>query len=271
MGFKSILNRLNERRTGAVSRHPNVLLQEEQSGESLDSSQEVSSSRSDRCLHTPECSVGDLEELSDIALSVKGQEDGMAIDLLLSHDEPMKAELVGIALYSTNAERACYVPIWSAGSRESESRSRCESAAIPRPVLEDAWCPLTHEAKKQIAFLLRHGIRLRGLRSDTAIAAYLLNPDSSSYSLSDLLFRYTEDRFVPESALYGRGSNTPQYHDIVEVPPEEVARRYSRAVCELPYLADLLDSKVKEVGMDGLWHEVELPLVQVLARMELQE
>jgi len=271
MGFKSILNRLNELPDREPSsRHPNVLLQKEQSGESLDSSQEVSSSRSDRCLHTPECLVGDLEELSDIALSVKGQEDGMAIDLLLSHDEPMKAELVGIALYSTNAERACYVPIWSAGSRESESRSRCESALqILRPVLEDASVPkYMHEAKRQITFLLRHGIALRGLRSDTAIAAYLLSPESSSYSLSDLLFRYTEDRFVPDLALYGKSSNTPEYHGILEVPPEEVARRYSRAVCELPYLADLLDSKVKEVGMDGLWHEVELPLVQVLARME---
>ena len=271
MGFKSILNRLNELPAREPSSgHSNVLPQEEQSGESLDSSQEVSPSCSDRCLHTPECSVGDLEELSDIALSVKGQKDGIAIDLLLSHDEPMKAGLVGIALYNTNAERACYVPIWSAGSSESESRSRCESALqILRPVLEDASLPkYMHEAKRQITFLLRYGIALRGLRFDTAIAAYLLSPESSSYSLSDLLFRYTEDRFVPDLTLYGKSSNTPEYHGIVEVPPEEVARRYSRAVCELPYLADLLDSKVKEVGMHGLWHEVELPLVQVLARME---
>lgn len=297
MGFKSILSRLGELPAkempsespvgllsprpsdapppsrpsdGRLSSGPSDGLPPEKQGTGpLEGSPEASPACG-RPSPAPECPVADLEELESIALAAKGAGGAIAIDLLLSIEEPMKAELVGISLYSRQTEQACYVPTWIRESGESESRSRRESALrILRPVLEDESVPkYMHEAKKQIAFLLRHGIRLRGLRSDTAIAAYLLNPDSSSYSLSDLLFRYTEDRFVPESALYGRGSNTPQYHDIVEVPPEEVARRYSRAVCELPYLADLLEAKVKEAGMDKLGREVELPLVEVLAQME---
>lgn len=270
MGFKSILNRLEELPVKEACSVPSGgSLTERESGRQPDSSQ-GSPSRGERCSPAPECWVADLEELDSVALAVKGAKEAMAIDLLLSHDEPMKAELVGITLYRKNAERACYVPIWSREGGESESRSRCESALRAlRPLLEDASVPkYMHQAKRQIAFLLRHGIALRGLRSDTAIAAYLLNPDSSSYFLSDLLFRYTDDRFVPEATLYGKSSNTPEYHGILEVPPQEVARRYSPGICELPYLAGLLDSKVKEVGMDRLWHEVELPLVEVLARME---
>lgn len=264
MGFKSIMRRIEELPEKEGGTGSSEEAQPDPEGEEQTGEAEVSHV-------TPECLVADLEELRAVVSEIVSSKAPVAVDLLLNHVEPMQAELVGVSLFSRGLERSLYVPVASSVDRPNEARPRCEAIlGVLKPLLEDeAVRKYMNQAKQQIAFVLRHGISFRGLWFDTAIAAYLLDPDSSSYSLADLLYRYTNDCFVPDSILFGKGSKTPEYHAIEEVPAEEVACRYARAVGEIPRLAEVLGSRMNEMGMDSLWRNIELPLVEVLARMEV--
>ena len=94
----------------------------------------------------------------------------------------------------------------------------------------------THDSKPLFAALLAMGETPRGFVLDTALAAYLLNPLSSDYSLPRLL---TEYGYAAEECLRG-----------------------------LPSLCDRLTALVEEQGMTTLLTDVEQPLALVLAAME---
>ncbi len=96
----------------------------------------------------------------------------------------------------------------------------------------------THDSKPLFRALLAMGLTPAGFALDTALAAYLLNPLSSDYSLSHLL---TEYGYAAEECLHG-----------------------------LPALCDRLSALVEEQGMTLLLTDVEQPLALVLADMERQ-
>ncbi len=99
-----------------------------------------------------------------------------------------------------------------------------------------------HDGKPLFARLLKMGRTPSGFSMDTALAAYLLNPLSSDYSL---------DRLVQE---YGVGAAQ------VEGLPA--------ALCAFDALADTLAAAIDEQGQGTLLREMELPLAMVLADME---
>jgi DNA polymerase-1 len=117
-----------------------------------------------------------------------------------------------------------------------------------------------HNAKAMIRALIGHGVDVRHLALDTAIAAYLIDPADSRYDLGDVLTRYTGDTLptsgVPEGQLALGGD---------AIDPMQQACREALAVARLaPSLLDALDRQ----GMATLNRDVEVPLVRVLARME---
>ncbi|MEV4760126.1 DNA polymerase I [Micromonospora sp. NPDC049559] len=121
-----------------------------------------------------------------------------------------------------------------------------------------------HDSKPALLALAAHGWQLAGVASDTALAAYLARPDQRSYDLTDLALRYLHRELrvdAPDNGqltLDGFGNDS-------EV--EENLMLRARATLDL---ADAIDA---ELARDGelstrLLTGVELPLVQVLARME---
>ncbi len=96
----------------------------------------------------------------------------------------------------------------------------------------------THDTKPLFAALLGMGLTPAGFTLDTVLAAYLLNPLSSDYSLARLLTEYG-------------------------LPGEEPLHTY-------PILCDRLSRLVEEQGMTALLTDVEQPLALVLASMEME-
>jgi len=94
----------------------------------------------------------------------------------------------------------------------------------------------THDSKPLLGALLARGMTPAGFGLDTALAAYLLNPLSSDYSLTRLLTEYG-------------------------LPAEEPLHAY-------PVLCDRLAAQVEAEGMTSLLTDVEQPLALVLASME---
>ena len=119
-----------------------------------------------------------------------------------------------------------------------------------------------HDAKGPILALAARGWDLRGLVSDTALAAYLVRPDQRSYDLADLTLRYLKRELKQGAADDGQLS-----FDTLDDggTGAEVAMLHARAVLDL---AEALDEAVQEHGGARLLAEVELPLVHLLAHME---
>jgi DNA polymerase-1 len=118
-----------------------------------------------------------------------------------------------------------------------------------------------HDAKGPMLAFAARGLVLDGVTSDTALAAYLALPGQRTFDLADLTLRYLRRELRPEADTGGQltldGSGEQ------EVANDLAVR--ARAVVEL---ADALDRDLERRGAARLLHEVELPLVRVLADME---
>jgi len=121
-----------------------------------------------------------------------------------------------------------------------------------------------HDAKGPIHALAARGLELHGLTSDTALAAYLALPGQRSFDLADLAERYVNRR------LTGTGDTTVGQlsFDTDEDGDAEVANALAQRARATAELADALDEVLEQRGVTRLLHDVELPLVGVLAEME---
>jgi len=121
-----------------------------------------------------------------------------------------------------------------------------------------------HDAKGPSHALAAAGLPLRGLVADTALSAFLVLPGQRSYDLSDLVIRFTgHDLRSDAGPVEEQTQLSLDGGDEAEQSSEEVVK--ARAVLDL---ADALDAELARRGGRRLLDEVELPLVDVLARME---
>jgi DNA polymerase-1 len=118
-----------------------------------------------------------------------------------------------------------------------------------------------HDAKGPSHALAAHALGLDDLTSDTALAAYLALPGQRTFDLSDLSLRYLGKELADPGAdnqqltLDGSGE-------------EEAALSLVRRAAATLDLADALDEDLEKRGATRLLHEIELPLVGVLATLE---
>ncbi|HWF83006.1 MAG TPA: DNA polymerase I [Streptosporangiaceae bacterium] len=120
-----------------------------------------------------------------------------------------------------------------------------------------------HDAKGPIHALAAHGWPLRGLTSDTALAAYLALPGQRSFDLADLAVRYTGH----ELRDGGEAATGQMTLDMV-AEDSQVAMSLAERGLATAELADALDADLGNRGATELLADVELPLVTVLAKME---
>ena len=133
--------------------------------------------------------------------------------------------------------------------------------AVGRLMAADGPGVVAHDAKPLIRVLLSAGVDLAGLRLDTSLAAYLLDPSGNSYPLDQLLaarttYRLPDDDSPPDGQLdFGETSVDP-------------ATRSARRAMAAHLLGRALSTALDEDGLTELNQAVEVPLVRVLARME---
>ncbi len=120
-----------------------------------------------------------------------------------------------------------------------------------------------HDAKGPMLALRARGWELHGLISDTALGAYLVQPDQRSYDLADLTLRYLKREL--RSAGDDDGQGELAFDDTESTGAQDIAMLHARAVLDL---AEALDSAIEEHGGTRLLAEMELPLVDLLAEME---
>ena len=120
---------------------------------------------------------------------------------------------------------------------------------------------IIHDVKGPLNALLVHGWTLSGLVMDTAVAAYLVAPGTRNFELPDLVQRY-----LKKSLDVAEGIATKQTLFDEAEESGDVLAIHARATLDL---ADHFGRDLAERGATQLLKEIELPLIEILARMEV--
>ncbi len=147
--------------------------------------------------------------------------------------------------------RAAYIDV--------EAMDADDDAAVAAWLADPARGKVLHDAKGPGLALAAQGWHLEGVVEDTALSAYLVAPDQRSYDLADLSLRYLH-RELQEA---GDGDQAMLFDEDSNVG--RAAMVAARAALDLS--AELAD-EVERAGGRALLSDVELPLVDVLSRME---
>ena len=113
---------------------------------------------------------------------------------------------------------------------------------------------------KEAIVKLNGRIDIKNISDDTAIAAYLVDPAKNEYTIEKLASEY-----------FGTVIEKPEVKQLSLLDDVETDRSEYLAKCAvaLGVLNDRIGDKIKENGQEKLYQEVELPLVTVLAHLEI--
>ena len=135
-----------------------------------------------------------------------------------------------------------------------------------KPFLEDPRpTKCGQNAKYDILIMRVHGVRMQGLRTDTMIASFLIDPTQREHGLDALSMRHFEYQKVRTQELIGKGRDEMSM-DLV--PVEHVSEYACEDADFTRRLADLFLPRLDEAGVRALHDDVEMPLLMVLADME---
>jgi DNA polymerase-1 len=207
-----------------------------------------------------------LEELAGLLR----QAATISFDVETTSTDPMRAELVGIALAVKEGE-GYYVPL---GHRAGQSDA-LDEGQLPiesvlealRPVMADPAIPkIGHNAKYDMAVLARYGMEVRGLAFDTMIAEWLLDPGSRALGLKALAWARLGIKMTEIKELIGSGK---KQITMDRVPVQAVAA-YAAADADVPLrLRRQQEAELADLGLWQLFAELEMPLLPVLLDMEM--
>lgn len=123
-----------------------------------------------------------------------------------------------------------------------------------------------HDIKRGIKILYGKGIRFAAADFDTMIAAYLLNPGAKSYELRDLILAKIGEKTASIEELTGEGRKKI---NLREADQKKLAV-YSGERAEAAWrLVEILREELKENNLLKLFEDLEMPLLPVLAQMEI--
>ena len=120
---------------------------------------------------------------------------------------------------------------------------------------------ILHDAKGPMLAFKKMGTPLNSVVFDTAIASYLVSPGGRNFELSDLVMRYLGKSLETDSTAQ---SAQLSLDASLEVSGDSLAKA-ARATLDL---SEFLKVELKSRGGDGLFNDVEMPLVPLLAEME---
>ena len=189
-----------------------------------------------------------------------------SLDLETTSPYPMWADLVGIS-FSLAPSQAFYIPV---GHRLKEGEEQLPLAWVLeqlKPILEDTQIrKVGQNIKYEWIVLKRYGIDLQGIYCDTMIASYILNPTKHNHNLGEIAREYLDRSSTEYKEVVGTGSKEVTF-DKVDL---KRARDYGCEDADVTLqLSHLLLPRLEEEGLKNLYDQVEMPLLVVLAKIEM--
>ncbi len=209
--------------------------------------------------------VLDARELEDLAVRI-GKAGSVALDTETDSPLPTRARLVGLSLAIEPGE-AFYVPVGHDYLGAPDQIPKKKALDILRKALEDATVRKTGQNIKYDLIVLRgEGLRLAGIDLDTMVLSYLLEPNWGKHSLEKLALSYLGAAKTSYAEIAGKGKAQTTMD---KVAIDRVAPYACQDADLAAELGPLLREKVRSQGLDKLYADVERPLIEVLARMEM--
>ncbi|OPX24363.1 MAG: DNA polymerase I [Candidatus Latescibacteria bacterium 4484_107] len=210
------------------------------------------------------------ETLDDLIVRIRAHRS-CAVDLETTSVDAMRAEIVGISI-ALEPYEAFYIPV---GHRAFSLLKEPDERNVPlsltlkklKPIIEDARIEkYGQNIKYDTTILCRAGIRPAGFVFDTMIASYVVDPSGRRHNLDALSLSYLNHKMIPISDLIGKGKKQISF---AEVPIEQAAE-YSGEDAEVVLrLKEKLEPELEGRGLKALFHELEMPLMEVLREMEM--
>jgi DNA polymerase-1 len=220
--------------------------------------------------------VTQAREIGSLVEEIRGV-GSVAVDTETTSQAATRAELVGISL-SWKTGIACYLPLTHQRPGELALGDEGEGEGTNLPglgtpemsplveMLEDpAVEKIGQNLKYDLIVLERAGVTLRGMGFDTMVASYVLDPSRRQHGLDALAVSLLGHRMVPYSEVAGTGRSQIPF---AEVPVDRAAEYACEDADYTLRLRELFLPQLEEQKLEGLFRELEMPLVPVLARME---
>lgn len=204
----------------------------------------------------------------------------VALDTETTSTDARTARLVGFS-FAFEAHRGYYVPLahvappsGASGEQGGLFAAMTAPAAPPQIPAKKALAMLARfvettkarlvaqNGKYDLTVLRRHGVPLERFHFDTMLAAYLLQPTGRRYNMDSLALDFLGRKCLSYDEVVPKG------HDFSHVPIDR-ATRYAAEDAEVTWaLRATLGPRLEAEGLEKLFREVEMPLVEILADME---
>ena len=184
----------------------------------------------------------------------------LSLDTETTSTHPVDAELVGLS-FSVKENEAFYVAI------PANREEALKLINIFKPVYENKeTLKVGQNIKYDMEVLRNYGIEVQGPMFDTMIAHYLINPElhhNMDYMAETLLNYKTIhiEELIGEKGRHQKSMRDLEPKDVYEYAAEDADITLK--------LKNVLEPKLKEANADKLFWEMEMPLVPVLADMEM--
>ena len=113
--------------------------------------------------------------------------------------------------------------------------------------------------------LRRHGVHVQGIAFDTMLAAYVLNPSQRRFNIDALSLEFLGMEKIPTTAVIGTGRKQITMDQAPLALVSEYACEDADAVIQL---REKLAPRLQKGGLESLYRDIELPLIEVLIEME---
>ena len=209
-----------------------------------------------------------IDELKELVKNVQNS-DMVSIDLETTSVNPMVAEIVGVSI-SFKKDEGFYIPVLYL-----EKNKNNFGADDLKIVLENLKDFLENDKIKKVGqnikydtlIFSRNGINVAGIYFDTMVAASILNPSARSYKLDMLSIEFLNYTMVPIEDLIGRGKD----QITMDMVPIEKAAYYAAEDADIVLqLSQIFISKLEENKQMDFFIDIEMPLITVLTKMELE-
>ena len=210
-------------------------------------------------IHTPEQLARLAAELQAASL--------ISVDTETTSTDPMRAELVGISL-AVELNKGYYIPVGHLPQLGDTPQLPLDRvlAALRGPLTDPQIGKAGHNIKYDWLMLARQGLRMAPLTFDTMLAEWLTNPASHNLGLKNLAWVRLNHKMTEIQELLGKGKNQRL---MSEVPVTEAAAYAAADAVVVLRLIPQLQAELDASPAGRLLQEMEMPLVSVLAEMEM--
>jgi len=209
--------------------------------------------------------VDSEEEMEKLAAKILTF-DFVSLDTETTSVDAMSAKLVGLS-FAVNEGEAFYVPVpshedWSGEDFEKSLKvvNKFKEVYESEKILK-----IGQNIKYDMMVLANYGIHLEGKMFDTMIAHYIIAPELR-HNMDYLAEVYLKYQTIHIDSLIGSGK---KQRSMRELDPKEVYEYAAEDADVTLKLKKILEKELHEKGLYSLFDEVEMPLVPVLARIEM--